>query len=113
MLLKLCKQLNVAISGYLAHSYGRPNYERKQQDQQLLVHIRADHARGRGIYGPIKIQYELAAKGEVADINHIKSPSILHGIRCTHKKECLVTTILSSFCQVLETYWIVIQMHFA
>ena len=110
---KLCKQLNVAMRGYVAHNYGRPNSERKQQDQQLLVHIRADHARGRGIYGPIKIQHELAAQGVVADINRIKWPRILHGISTAHKKKCLFTTLLSSFCQLLETYWIVIQMHFA
>lgn len=46
---RLCQQLNVAMSGYLDHSHGRPDSERKQQDQRLLVYIRAAHARGRGI----------------------------------------------------------------
>lgn len=69
---RLCQQLNVAMSGYLAHSHGRPVSERKQQDQRLLVYIRATHARGRGIYGPLKIQTELAAQGVIAGINRIK-----------------------------------------
>lgn len=56
---RLCQQLNVAISGYLAHSHGKPDSERKQQDQRLLVYIRGAHARGRGIYGPLKIQWSL------------------------------------------------------
>ena len=89
---RLCQQLNVAMSGYLAHSQGRPSSERKQQDQRLLVYIRAAHARGRGIYGPLKIQTELAAQGVTAGINRIKRLRALHGIRCTHKKKFRVTT---------------------
>ena len=89
---RLCQQLNVAMSGYLAHSHGKPSSERKQQDQRLLVYIRAAHARGRGIYGPLKIQTELAAQGVMAGINRIKRLRTLHGIRCTHKKKFRVTT---------------------
>ena len=89
---RLCQQLNVAMSGYLAHSQGRPSSERKQQDQRLLVYIRAAHARGRGTYGPLKIQTELAAQGVMAGINRIKRLRTLHGIRCTHKKKFRVTT---------------------
>jgi putative transposase len=89
---RLCQQLNVAMSGYLAHSHDKPSSERKQQDQRLLVYIRAAHARGRGIYGPLKIQTELAAQGVMAGINRIKRLRTLHGIRCTHKKKFRVTT---------------------
>ena len=68
---RLCQQLNVAMSGYLAHSHGRPASERKEQDQRLLVYIRAAHVRGRGIYGPLKIQTELAAQGVMAGMTYI------------------------------------------
>jgi putative transposase len=80
------------MSGYLAHSHGKPSSKRKQQDQRLLVYIRSAHARGRGIYGPIKIQTELAAHCVMAGINRIKRLCTLHGIRCTHKKKFRVTT---------------------
>ena len=56
------------------------------------MHIRAAHARGRGIYGPLKIQTELAAQGVMAGINRIKRLRTLYGIRCTHKKKFRVTT---------------------
>jgi hypothetical protein len=52
----LCKQLNVAISGYQERASGKPPSVRKQADQRLLAHIRAAHERGRGIYGALKIQ---------------------------------------------------------
>ena len=89
---RLCQQLNVAMSGYLAHSHGRPASERKEQDQRLLVYIRAAHVRGRGIYRPLKIQAELVAQCVMAGINSIKRLCTLHSIRCTHKKKIKVTT---------------------
>ena len=89
---RLCQQLNVAMSGYLAHRNGRRDSERKQQDQRLLLYIRAAHARGRGTYGPLKIQTELATQGMIAGINRIKRLRTLHGIRCSHKKKFRVTT---------------------
>ena len=58
----------------------------------LTVAIKAAHARGRDIYGPFKIQTELAAQGVMAGINRIKRLRTLHGIRCTHKKKFRVTT---------------------
>ena len=89
---RLCQQLNVSMSGYLTHSNGRPDSERKQQDQRLLVYIRAAHTRGRGTYGPLKIQTELATQGLFVGLNRIKRLRTLHGIRCTHKKKFRVTT---------------------
>ena len=97
---RLCQQLNIAMSGYLAYSQGRPSTERKQQDQRLRVYIRAAHARGRGIYGPFKIQTELAAQGVMAGINRIKRLRTLHGIRYTHKKKFRVTTDSKHFMPV-------------
>ena len=59
----LCNQLDVAISGYSAYGNGKSASPRKQEDLHLLTHILAAHARGRGIYGPLKIQSELKTVG--------------------------------------------------
>ncbi len=65
---------------------------RKLEEQHLLVGIKAAHQRGRGTYGPSKIQTELAEQGMAAGINRIKRLRKLHGIRCIHKKKFKVTT---------------------
>ena len=65
---------------------------RKLEDMRLLVAIKAAHQRGRGTYGPKKIQDELADQGIVAGLNRIKRLRKLHSIRCTHKKKFRVTT---------------------
>ena len=57
----LCSQLNVEVSGYSAYCNGKPTSTRKQEDLRLIIYIRATHARGRCVYGAIKIQSELAA----------------------------------------------------
>ena len=89
---RLCQQLNVAMSGYLAHSNGKTPSPRQLEDRRLIVYIKAAHARGRGIYGALKIQTELAAQGLFVGLNRIKRLRKLHGIRCTHKKKYRVTT---------------------
>ena len=66
--------------------------ERKLADQRLLVFIKAAHAKGRGIYGALKIQTELAALGIMAGINRIKHLRKLHDILCSHKKKFSVIT---------------------
>ena len=65
---------------------------RKLEDLRLLVAIKAAHQRGRGTYGPSKIQSELADQGLLAGINRIKRLRKLHGIRCIHKKKFKITT---------------------
>jgi putative transposase len=87
----LCSQLNVSVSGYLAHQH-KPSSPRKQEDQRLLIHIRVAHERGRGTYGPNKIQTELAALGIDVGINRIKRLRKAAGIRCIHKRKFRVTT---------------------
>jgi len=89
---KLCDLLDVARSGYQAWCTGKIIPARKLEDLRLTVAIKAAHARGRGTYGPLKIQTELAAQGVMAGINRIKRLRTLHGIRCTHKKKFRVTT---------------------
>jgi putative transposase len=58
----------------------------------LIVAIKAAHARGRSIYGPLKILSELQGQGIHVGLNRIKRLRQLHGIRCTHKKKFRVTT---------------------
>lgn len=89
---RLCDLLNVAKSGYQAWGRGKVVPARKLQDLRLLTAIKAAHQRGRGTYGPQKIQSELAALGITAGLNRIKRLRKLHGIRCTHKKRFRLTT---------------------
>ena len=89
---KLCQLLDVAKSGYQTWSRGKVIPARKLENARLIAAIRAAHQLGRGIYGPKKIQTELAALGFVAGLNRIKRLRKLDGIRCTHKKKFRVTT---------------------
>ena len=89
---KLCPLMEAAKSGYQAWSCGKVISARRLEDARLVTAIKAAHPRGRGIYGPKKIQTELAAQGITAGLNRIKRLRKLHGIRCTHKKRFRVTT---------------------
>ena len=88
----LCQLMNVAKSGYQTWSSGKVILARRFDDARLVTTIRAAHQRGRGIYGPKKIQTELASQGISAGLNRIKRLRKLNGIRCTHKKKFRVTT---------------------
>jgi putative transposase len=89
---KLCQLLDVAKSGYQVWSCSKVIPARRLEEARLVVVIKAAHQRGRGIYGPKKIQTKLASQGIVAGLNRIKRLRKLHGIRCTHKKRFRVTT---------------------
>ena len=99
---KLCPLMAVAKSGYQAWSRGKVIPARRLEDARLVAAINAAHQRGRGIYGPKKIQTELASQGIVARINGIKRLRKLHGIRCTHKKKFRVTTDSKHLLSVAE-----------
>lgn len=68
----LCKQLDVAASGYSGYCSGKLASTCKQRDGCLHTHIRAIHERGRGIYGAIKIKSELNAEGIQVGLNRIR-----------------------------------------
>jgi putative transposase len=89
---KLCQLVDVAKSGYQAWSRGKVVPARRLEDARPLAAIKAAHQRGRSIYGPKKIQTELASRGIIAGLNRIKPLRKLNGIRCTHKKKFHVTT---------------------
>jgi len=54
----MCHVLGVSKSGYYAWRNRKPS-ARKLEDERLKVAIKAAHERGRGTYGPKKIQEEL------------------------------------------------------
>jgi putative transposase len=89
---RLCDLLDVAKSGYQAWGTGKVTAPRKLEDLRLVTAIKAAHERGRGIYGPNKIQSELASQGLQVGLNRIKRLRRLHGIRCIHKKKFRITT---------------------
>ena len=69
---KLCPLMAVAKSGYQAWSRGKVIPARRLEDARFVTAIKAAHQRGRCIYGPRKIQTELAAQGITAGLNRIK-----------------------------------------
>ena len=89
---RLCALLDVAKSGYHAWSAGKVVPSRPLEEHRLVVAMKAAHQRGRGTYGPKKIQDELADQGILTGLNRIKRLRKQHGIRCTHKKKFRVTT---------------------
>jgi putative transposase len=88
----MCRSLNVARSGFFAWLHGKPVGPRKADDAKLLVAIKAAHERGRGSYGPSKIQEELAEQDLRAGINCIKRLCKQAGIRCKQKRKFKATT---------------------
>ena len=69
---KLCQLVDVAKSGYQTWRRGKVIPARRLEGARLLAAIKAAHHRGRGIYGPKKIQTELASQGITAGLNRIK-----------------------------------------
>lgn len=62
-------------------------------NKEINAHIRAAHERGRGSYGPNKIQTELTEQSGIhLGINSIKRLRKIAGIRCKQKRKFRVTT---------------------
>jgi len=55
----MCRALDVSKSGYYVWKNRKPS-ARKLEEERIKVAIKAAHERGRGTYGPDKIQDELA-----------------------------------------------------
>jgi len=58
----LCRMLQVTCSGYYAWQQ-RPRSKRRQQDEQVLVHIRKIYEQSQGRYGSPRVHQELQAQG--------------------------------------------------
>jgi putative transposase len=88
----LCKALGLSRSGYHAWKRRKPSL-RKLEEERIVAAIKAAHERGRGTYGPEKIQTEiLAVDGLEVGLNRIKCLRRKHGIRCKQKRKFKATT---------------------
>jgi putative transposase len=88
----MCRVLGVSKSGYYAWKNRKPS-ARKLEDERLMVAIKVAHERGRGTYGPEKIQEELLEVEKVAvGINRIKRLRRQMKIRCKQVKKYKATT---------------------
>lgn len=88
----MCQTLGVSKSGYYAWKNRKPSV-RKQEDERLTVAIRAAHERGRGTYGPEKIQDELAEVEKIeVGINRIKRLRRQMKICCKQVKKYKATS---------------------
>jgi putative transposase len=88
----MCRILNVSKSGYYAWKNRKPS-PRRLEDERLKVAIRAAHERGRGTYGPEKIQEKLAhVENMAAGVNRIKRLRRALKIRCKQVRKFKATT---------------------
>jgi len=88
----MCRALDVSKSGYYAWKNRKPS-SRRLEDERLKVAIRAAHERGRGTYGPEKIQEELAEVENIkTGINRIKRLRRALKIRCKQVRKFKATT---------------------
>jgi transposase InsO family protein len=88
----MCRVLGVSKSGYYVWLVRKPS-ARKLEDERLKIAIKAAHKRGRGTYGPEKIQEELAEVEKIeVGINRIKRLRRVMNIRCKQVKKYKATT---------------------
>jgi putative transposase len=88
----MCRVLGVSKSGYYVWRTRKPS-ARKREDERLKVAIKAAHERGRGTYGPEKIQEELAEVDKIeVGITRIKRLRRKLKIRCKQVKKYKATT---------------------
>lgn len=88
----MCEAFGLSRSGYYAWKRRKPS-ARKLEDEHISVAIKTAHDRGRGTYGPEKIQTELlAVDGLDVGLNRIKRLRRKHGIRCKQRKKFKATT---------------------
>jgi putative transposase len=88
----MCRVLNVSKSGYYAWKNRKPS-ARRQEEERIKVAIKAAHERGRGTYGPEKIQGELLDVEQMeVGLNRIKRLRRQMKIRCKQVKKYKATT---------------------
>ena len=87
----MSRMLDVSASGY----YGwqdRPLSRHDQEEMRLEVEIKAAHKRTKQLYGPERLQHDLAEHGIKVGICRIKRIRIKLGIRCKQKRKFKATT---------------------
>jgi len=87
----LCRAMRVSVSGFYDW-LRRPPSDRAVEQLQVVTALRAAHKRGRGFYGPKKLQDELRDEGLEMGINRIRRLRRKYGIYCLQKKRFRATT---------------------
>lgn len=87
----LCGAMRVSVSGFYDW-LKRPPSDRAVEQLQVVTALRAAHKRGRGFYGPKKLQDELRDEGLDMGINRIRRLRRKYGIYCLQKKRFRATT---------------------
>jgi transposase InsO family protein len=87
----ISRMLGVSASGYYDWQ-DRPLSKRAQEEMRLEVEIKAAHKRTRQIYGPARLQHDLAKYGVRVGICRIKRIRKKLGIRCKQKRKFKATT---------------------
>jgi putative transposase len=85
------RMLKVSASGYYTW-LERPLSKWVRDEARLEVEIRAAHRRTRQVYGPDRLQHDLAEHGIQVGICRIKRIRKKLGIRCRQKRKFKATT---------------------
>lgn len=87
----LCQMLRVSRSGYYAWCKRGPS-QRKQEDERLLVEIKAAHVHSRETYGYRRIYASLVAKNINCGIHRVRKLMQRYGLRAKRKRRYRTTT---------------------
>lgn len=90
-MVRMCGMLGVSPSGYYAFRKRRPSC-RVQENQRLLVHIRAIHRASRATYGYRRIYHQLREQGMMYSRHRIARLMRQAGLRVKSRRPCKVTT---------------------
>ena len=87
----MCELLEVSRSGYHAWR-GRGPSPREQENERLLMQIRAIHLASDGNYGSPRVHEELREQGNVVSLNRVRRLMKKHGIAARHRRKFRATT---------------------
>jgi putative transposase len=87
----MCALLEVSCSGYHAWR-GRGPSPREQENNRLLMQIRAIHSASHGSYGSPRVHEELRDQGKVVSLNRVRRRMKKNGIAARHKRKFRATT---------------------
>jgi hypothetical protein len=81
----LCTVLGVSRAGFYA-AQGRPEPERRREDQRLAVDVAAAHVASRGRYGSPRVYRELQAQGCEVGRHRVARLMREQGLRARRKR---------------------------